>query len=254
LATKVTEERVPGVASLSLEINGRRAHYLKAGSGPPVVLLHGGASDSRDWLMTMSALSHRFTFYAPDLPGFGRNDRAEAGYYLTDFIGFIEEFMISLGLDNVNIAGHSFGGRIGAGVAMGKRVKVRKLVLIDSAGLGKVTRLGSWMMIFFWALRRVFRRPQPYPRFLTRESEDTNWLCVDEISALEMPVLLAWKRHDPYFPVSIARRAQKLMPGVRLEIFPGFGHAPAKQDNEAFSRLLLDFLNGEYKDLSFLRR
>jgi pimeloyl-ACP methyl ester carboxylesterase len=242
VAVKTTEDGVSGISSLELKVQGRRAHYLKAGSGPPVVLLHGGASDSRDWLMTMAALAHRFTFYAPDLLGFGQNDRDEAGYYLTDFIEFIEEFIIALGLDNPDIAGHSFGGRVGAGVAIRERVKIGKLVLIDTAGFGKVTRFGSFLMTVFWALRRLSHQPQPYPRFLTREDEDTSWLCVNELPALRTPVLLIWKRHDPYFPVSLARRAEKLIPGVRLEVLPGFGHAPNKQNIEAFNRLLLDFL------------
>jgi pimeloyl-ACP methyl ester carboxylesterase len=249
LAVKVIQDIPAGIESLETEIKGRRTHYLQAGSGPPVVLLHGGASDSRDWLRTMAALSHRFTFYAPDLLGFGQNARDEAGYYLEDFIEAIEEFIITLGLDNPDIAGHSFGGRVGAGLAIRQRVKVRNLVLIDTAGLGSVTWFGSSLMTFFWALRQLFRKPQPYPRFLTKEGEDTNWLCVNELTSLKMPMLFVWKRHDPYFPVSLARRAEKIIPGVRLEIFPGFGHAPNKQDNEAFNRLLLDFLSRDVKGL-----
>ena len=45
--------------SLKLKVGDQQAHYLKAGSGPPVVLIHGGASDSRDWLGTMDAISHQ---------------------------------------------------------------------------------------------------------------------------------------------------------------------------------------------------
>jgi pimeloyl-ACP methyl ester carboxylesterase len=240
---KITKEIPPGIESLSLAVNGRRTHYFKAGVGPPIVLLHGGASDSRDWLKTMAALSHRFTFYAPDLPGFGRNDRKETGYYLDDFIESIEDFITALDLDIPAIAGHSFGGRVGAGVAIRQRVKVKKLVLIDTAGFGSFTRLGSWLMAFFWALRRVFRKRQPSPRFLVRDGEDYSWLCLDDLSALKIPVLAVWKAFDPYFPVSLARRAKMLMPGMRLEIFPGFGHAPNKQHNQAFNALLLDFLS-----------
>jgi pimeloyl-ACP methyl ester carboxylesterase len=236
-------ENVPDVSSLVIELDGHRAHYLKAGSGPPVVLLHGGASDSRDWPETMVALGHRFTCYAPDLPGFGKNERNEAGYYLSDFIEYIEEFIAALGLENTAVVGHSFGGRIGTGVAARGRVKISKLVLVDSSGLGRITRFGSWLMTIFWALRRLVRRPQPYPRFLSKEGEDTHWLCLDELSGVKTPTLLIWKRHDPYLPLSLARRAVKLIEGSRLEILPGFGHAPNKQNRAEFNRLLLDFLN-----------
>lgn len=242
MAAKQTENTVPGIDSLVIEIEGRRAHYLKAGGGPPVVLLHGGASDSRDWPLTMAELSHRFTCYAPDLPGFGQNERDEAGYYLSDFIGFAEGFVAALGLENPAIVGHSFGGRIGTGIAVRGRVKIRKLVLVDSVGFGNVTRFGSWLMTAFWALRRLFRRPQPYPRFLSREGEDFNWLCLDELPGLKTPTLLIWKRHDLYLPVSLARRALELIEGSRLAILPGFGHAPNKQNYAEFNRLLLEFL------------
>ncbi|MCK4862981.1 MAG: hypothetical protein KAS25_01735, partial [Dehalococcoidales bacterium] len=67
---KQTENRA-GIEGLKLNVNGHRAHYLKAGGGPPVVLVHGGASDSRDWVDTINGLAHRYTFYAPDLIGFG---------------------------------------------------------------------------------------------------------------------------------------------------------------------------------------
>jgi pimeloyl-ACP methyl ester carboxylesterase len=234
---------VSSVESLELAVNGRRTHYLKAGSGPPVVLLHGGASDSRDWLETMTSLARRFTFYAPDLPGFGENERNPDGYYLTDFIESVEDFIAALGLADPDIAGHSFGGRVGAGVAMRGRVKIRRLVLIDAAGLGKVTWPGWSLMTFFWVLRRILRKPQPFPRFRTREGEDTNWLFVNDLPGLKSTVLLVWQRFDPYFPVSSARRAVRLIPGAKLEVFPGFGHAPNKQHNERFNRLLLDFLD-----------
>ena len=98
-------------------------------------------------------------------------------------------------------------------------------------------------MTVFWALRRVSRRPQPYPRFLVKDGEDTNWLFMEALPALKTPTLIVWKRHDPYFPVSQAQRAVSLIAGARLEVLPGFGHAPNQQNSEAFNRLLLDFLN-----------
>jgi pimeloyl-ACP methyl ester carboxylesterase len=239
----VAENLYPGITNLEIDVRGQRAHYLKAGAGPPLLLLHGGASDSRDWLGTMAILSASFTCYAPDLPGFGQNERKKTGYYLTDFIEFVEEFIIKLSLENPDIVGHSFGGRIGVGVALRGSLKIRKLVLVDTAGLGRVTRYGSSLMTLFWALRQVFRVPQPYPRFLSREGENIYWLCLDELPSLKIPTLFIWKRHDPYLPVSLAHKAVKMIAGARLEMVPGFGHAPNKQNTEEFSRLLLDFLN-----------
>jgi pimeloyl-ACP methyl ester carboxylesterase len=234
-----------GVASLRLDVSGHRVHYLKSGGGPPVLLLHGGASDSRDWLGTMAALSGRFTFYAPDIIGFGQSGRKEAGYYLSEFTDFALDLIGRLALDGLAVVGHSLGARIGLDVALRQPEKVSKLVLIDAAGLGKVTRFGSALMTVFWGLRQLLRRPQPYPRFLHHEGDDPDWACLAELPTLKTPTLLVWKRLDPYLPVAIARRAARLIPGARLEVLPGYGHAPHKQDTKTFVRLLGDFLGSD---------
>ena len=114
-----TVENIPaGIENLQTNVNGYRAHYLLAGKGPPVVLLHGGASDSRDWLRTMTALSLRYTLYAPDLLGFGQNERNSEGYYLSEFCTFVLGFMDSLGLERPTLVGHSFGGRVCLDIAL----------------------------------------------------------------------------------------------------------------------------------------
>lgn len=220
-----------------------RAHYLKAGSGSPVVLIHGGASDSRDWVSTMTALSHRYSVYAPDLIGYGQSDRTREGYYLSDFSNFILGFIETLGLEHPALVGHSLGGRLCLEIALRHPERVSKLVLLDSSGLGKLSRLGSVVQTGFWAIRKLLRRPQPYPKFLARDGEDTHWLCVDELPNLRTPTLIIWKHHDPYLPLAIARRARELIPGAHLVVLPGYGHAPHGQNKDSFNSHLLDFLN-----------
>jgi len=243
--TKENRESQAGVEELKLNVNGYRAHYLKAGSGQPIVLVHGGASDSRDWYGTINALSHRYTLYAPDLIGFGKNERNEKGYYLSDFSDFLTDFINTLQLEKPVLVGHSFGARVCLDTAIRGNRSVGKLVLIDASGLGKVSRFGSALLTFFWGLRKLLRQPQPYPTFLSREGDDYNHVGTDKLARLATPTLLVWKSIDPYIPVSNAREAVKVIPDARLEIFPGYGHAPHKQNLEAFIRLLLDFLNND---------
>jgi len=238
-----TVENIPaGIENLQTNVSGYRAHYLKAGKGPPVVLLHGGASDSRDWLRTMTALSLRYTLYAPDLLGFGQNERNSEGYYLSEFCTFVLGFMDSLGLERPALVGHSFGGRVCLDMALKHPENVGKLVLADAAGLGKVSRVGTTLLTGFWVARKLFRIPQPFPKFLAREGDDPNWACVDELPNLKMPTLIIWKRYDLYYPLYIARRAADLIPEARLVILPGYGHAPHGRTNREFNRHLLEFL------------
>jgi len=232
-----------GIESRQIRLDDHRVHYLVGGSGPPVVLLHGGASDSRDWIGTMTGLAHRFALYAPDIIGFGQSERKDSGYYFADFTDFVLSFMTALGIAPAALVGHSFGARICLDAARHCPEKVNRLVLVDAAGLGRMSRLGVALQIGFQKTRDWSRRPSPNPRFLSREGERGDiWLRADDLPALRVPTLIVWKRHDPYFPLALARRAAALMPAARLAVLPGFGHAPHKEDSEAFSRLLLEFL------------
>jgi pimeloyl-ACP methyl ester carboxylesterase len=241
----MTTEKVPGIESLRLTITGRNIHCLKAGSGPPVVLVHGGASDSRDWIDTMASLSRRYAFYAPDLIGFGQSDRDARGYYLSDFSDFLLGLIAELRLERPALVGHSFGGRVCLDAALKSPDRVGRLVIADTSGLGRMSWLGSFLFTFFWALRKVMRRQQPFPRFLAKEGDDYNNVSDETLRSLKTPTLIVWKRWDPYMPVKIARRAARLIPGSKLVVLPGYGHAPNKEDREEFNKILVDFLDNE---------
>jgi pimeloyl-ACP methyl ester carboxylesterase len=240
-----TDNIQANIGEFKLEVKGHRVHYLKAGSGPPVVFIHGGASDSRDWTETMTALASDYTLYAPDVIGFGKSGRNEDGYYLSDFSDFLLAFISELGLAKPALVGHSFGARICLDAALRNHEKISKLILIDASGLGKISRFGSAFMTGFWAIRKLLRQPQPYPKFLVRDGDDYDHVGVEKLAGLNVPTLLVWKRYDPYLPASYARNAVELLPDAKLVMVPGFGHAPHKQDNASFNRLLRDFLEGK---------
>ena len=120
---------------------------------------------------------------------------------------------------------------------------MRKLVLADSAGLGKVSRFGTVVLTGFWVVRKLFRLPQPYPTFLAREDDDPDWACLERLPELKIPTLLIWKRHDVYLPLSIARRAAELIPDARLKVVPGLGHAPHGRTARLFIKYVSNFLD-----------
>jgi len=231
------------IEDLWLDVDGRRVHYLKAGSGRPVVLLHGGASDCRDWLPTMESLASQFALYAPDLIGFGQSDRDERGYYLGDFSDFVLGFIDALGMEKPTLVGHSFGGRVCLDVALKDQDRISGLVLADSSGLAKISWLGNTLFSVFSGLRRLRGKRQPFPKFLIKDGEDYNKVAADVLRGLKVPTLIVWKRYDPYLSVKIARRAAELIPVAKLVVLPGFGHAPNKQHRDVFNRLLADFIN-----------
>jgi pimeloyl-ACP methyl ester carboxylesterase len=232
------------IESLYLTINGQRIHYLKAGAGKPVVLVHGGASSALEWKRVMAAGGGRYAFYAPDLPGFGESDRDPKGYYLTDFTDFLAAFIQQLKLDKPALAGHSLGARNCLEMALLPGNNIRKLILIDASGLGKMSVFGMLLFNFFKYLRRILGIHQPFPRFLAKAGVDWNDIGDEALKRIKVPTLLIWKGFDPYIPLQQAYRAQRLIPGAKLGIVPGYGHAPHQQkDDSRFLKLMLEFLD-----------
>ncbi len=236
-------ETPTAIENLKLNLGNYQAYYRKAGSGSAIVLIHGGASDSRDWIRTMATLSDRYSLYAPDLIGYGGSDKPKRGYYLSDFVKFTLDFIQALHLDSTVLVGHSLGGRVALEIALRYPERVRKLVLIDTLGFGRTARYGSLLTILAWVVRKLLRQPQPYPTFLKHGSESTNWVCLNELSGLNVPTLIVWKRCEPYFPLAMAVEAKRLIPEARLVVVPGYGHTPHKQRKSSFTNLLLGFLN-----------
>lgn len=231
------------IESLKVNVNGWQGHYLKAGKGRPVVLIHGGASDARDWTEAMSLLAENYSLYALDLLGYGQSERQESGYYLTNYPEFLLGFIDALKLDKPVIVGHSLGGRFCLDVALKDPSKISKLVLIDTTGLGSLSTLGTFLQYFFWAYRKVFRIKQPFPTFLLKPGQKFDHDYRKELRHLEVPTLIIWKSMDLYLPSRIGRRAVKLMPQGKLAIIKGIGHAPHKGNTEVFSKILADFLD-----------
>jgi pimeloyl-ACP methyl ester carboxylesterase len=107
----------------------------QAGSGDPVVFLHGAAG--LQWDPFLDGLAERFTVYAPELPGTtpGDPDGIRALDNLWDLVLFYDELLDALGLDSAALVGHSFGGMVAAEVAASFPARASKLVLISALGL-----------------------------------------------------------------------------------------------------------------------
>ena len=244
----VTEKAIPpsspnGVETLTLKVGDDNIFLRKAGKGPPVLLLHGGACDSSDWMETMVPLSDSYTFHAPDLVGYGQSDRNRDGYYLSDFTNSTKGLMEALNLDfPVVLVGHSLGGRVALEMALSQPDKVRKLVLIDTTGFSRLARWGTFLGTMAYWIRRLSGRPQPYPRFMIENGAMPDWICLDRLPELRMPTLIVWNSRDPYYTVKGALRAKEIMPQAQLEIMPGYGHAPHRTDRVSFNRILAAFL------------
>ena len=122
-------------------VGGIGTHYIEAGSGPALLLIHGGGAgaDSRgNWKDCIPRYAPRFRVIAVDMVGFGASDKpnpAEFAYSQADRNSHIIAFIEHLALRPVNIIGNSMGGATALGVAMRRPDLIRKMVLMGAAGL-----------------------------------------------------------------------------------------------------------------------
>ena len=114
-------------------VDGHRLRYVRAGSGPAVVLVHGFASSLYTWKDVIPALAAGHDVVALDLPGFGQSDQP-ADLSFEDFPRAVLGLMDLLGIGKATLVGNSMGGATAAVVAAERPERVQALVLIDAAG------------------------------------------------------------------------------------------------------------------------
>jgi len=117
-------------------IHGHRRAFVKVGSGPVVLLLHGLGCDHTTWEPVLEALSRRYTVIAPDLLGHGQSDKPRADYSLGGYANGMRDLLTVLGVDKATVIGHSFGGGVAMQFAYQFPERTERLMLVASGGLG----------------------------------------------------------------------------------------------------------------------
>lgn len=139
-----------------VEVEGRKMHYLEAGRGEPLILIHGWVCWGAYWKHMIPLLSEKYHVYAVDLPGHGISDRpvdVSVKYDTPSQAKRIVEFMDKVGIEKASIVGHSMGGEIAARVALMAPDRVKNLVLVCAAGMEKNSRAIPWYLRLGRAMR-----------------------------------------------------------------------------------------------------
>jgi 2-hydroxy-6-oxonona-2,4-dienedioate hydrolase len=120
-----------------IEVDGLLTHYLAAGEGPPLLLLHALGESALDWRWVLPDLARTHRVYAPDLPGFGDSAKPTADYSPVFFEGFVAAFLDALEVERAAVVDNSLGGLTALRLALSEPARTSALALIDSAGLGR---------------------------------------------------------------------------------------------------------------------
>jgi pimeloyl-ACP methyl ester carboxylesterase len=127
---------VPEFEEWEAELHGHRVIYRAAGSGPPVVLIHGMVNSSRHWRDVALRLADRYTVIAPDLIGHGDSATPRGDYSLGAHAAAIRDLLTAIGVRHATFVGHSLGGGVAMQFFWQFPERVERLVLVSSGGLG----------------------------------------------------------------------------------------------------------------------
>ena len=253
-----------------LRVEGARLYYQLAGSGAPVVLLHGLGASSDDWEYQVPEFSRHFQVVVTDFRGHGASDRA-GDYGVERFAADTWRLLDRLKLRDPVLVGHSMGGAVAMQMALDRPGAVPKLVLANTLPSFRTDTPAKRLMLWTRLLMMSVLGPGRLAKIMTRRLYPgadqaalrakvarrnarndknvylatiralTRWSVRDRLAELALPILVLASEHD-YFGGAEAERFAALLPDARLQRFPGARHGLPLEMPEAFNRAVLDFL------------
>ena len=261
--------RLSGVRNQTVQAGPYRLRFLEAGSGPPLVLVHGLGSNARqDWGRLVPILARGFHVVAPDLPGFGESEKPPAAdYSIRMQVAALGAFMDARGIARARVAGLSMGGWIVSRFAGEHPERIERLLVVDAAGMRPerpdvpaevlLPRDEEGVRRLVAAVRH--NAPAP-PSFVARDllgrllgqqwvvrralesmRDGSDWLN-GSLRRADMPVLVVWGKQDALIPVAYGAALAGEFPKARLVVLDGCGHVPMSDCPEAFDAAAIPFL------------
>jgi len=232
-----------GARGHDVQVGPHRMRYLVAGNGPPLVLVHGVAMRAEDWAPILRTFTKSHRVYAPDLLGYVGSDHS-----IRTQAEVVRGFLDAMQLQQPDMLGVSMGGWITLKLAAEHPQRVRKLVLVSSAGFAFKTSLNELSfsarnldelraslamqsdrarLLPTFVLRDFLRHSKmkaPLVRASMRAALSGRDLMNRKLQRVTMPVLLVWGTSDRIVPFQLAAEMQKELPQAKLVALEGCGH------------------------------
>ncbi|MGY2067576.1 alpha/beta fold hydrolase [Blastococcus sp. SYSU DS0619] len=117
-------------------VHGHKRAFIRAGDGPPLLLLHGIGNNCHTWAGVIDRLARSHTVIAPDLLGHGDSDKPRGDYSIAAYANGMRDLLTVLDIERATVVGHSLGGGIALQFAYQFPERCQRLVLVGSGGLG----------------------------------------------------------------------------------------------------------------------
>jgi pimeloyl-ACP methyl ester carboxylesterase len=268
------------VAGKFVQIGSKKIRYIDAGSGIPLVFIHGFGSSVFSWRKNIEPISRHHRVCAPDLPGFGYSDKPlDADYSIDAYADFIVQFMDHLHIRQAILVGHSLGGGIALLTSLKYPSRVKALVLLDAEAypitpplMLRVAKLPVIRSVIHraigeWVVRISLKRSyydhslitdslvdEYYRPFLTENGKAAPirvLQAMDFEKLKDLPrryrrirkkVLIIWGKEDRISRIHLAHKLKKDLPYARLKIIPASGHLVQEEKSEFVNRAILNFV------------
>jgi 2-hydroxy-6-oxonona-2,4-dienedioate hydrolase len=266
------QPQIAGAAEKVVTLFGAKIHYVEAGSGPVVILLHGLGADWTSWAATVGPLSQKYRVIALDQVGFGRSDKPMIAYRIGTLVDFLDALYKELKINRASLVGNSLGGWTAAAFAIAHPEKVDRLVLVDAAGIKQASDLsviqylnpstieGAKKILSLVLYNKALVNDMAAAALLTRRVMSGDGYTVQQfieagtrgddlldgrLGAIKLPTLIVWGREDALTPLAMGERFRKDISGSQLVIFDKCGHVPQLEKAAEFNAALIKFLGGE---------
>ena len=249
-----------------IEINQLKINYIESGQGQPVVLLHGWGGSIKSFEVVHNYLKNHCKVYSLDLPGFGQSEEPPSPWDLSCYADLVEQFLNRLQINNPILIGHSFGGRIIIKLAGERKLPMKKIILVDSAGVKPKRSLKYYYKVYtFKLIKKTFQLPfiKPFTGNLLERvkgkfgssdyknaSDIMRQVMVKVVNEdlrhllphIKPPTLLIWGENDQATPVSDGKLMEKLIPDAGLVVFQNAEHFSYLDKVNEFSIVITSFL------------
>ena len=259
----------------TVDVAGLRIGYRRQGAGEPLLLIHGGFSDSREWRHQLDGLSDDFDVIAVDCPGCGRSADPPPGFELPDYADALAGFLAALGVQHPHVGGLSFGSMY-ALVFYGQHPQIPRSLILAGAYAGwagslpptEVARRMEWVNdvlsrpVAEWGpnfLATVYRDDVPtgvleQAMTILRDLRPGGFGLVTKafftadlreiLPQIGVPTLLLYGERDERSPLPVAQDLHAMIRGSQLVVLPGVGHGINAEAPEEFNAAVREFLSG----------
>jgi pimeloyl-ACP methyl ester carboxylesterase len=254
-----------------IRANGLEIAYERVGDGPPLVLVHGAALDSRMWQPQLAALADEFTVVAWDEPGAGRSSNVPRDFVLADYANGLAALIEALALGPAHVAGLSWGGTVALELYRHHPGLVATLLLVDTYAGWKGSLPEEEVQARVAGYRKMLAAPrhefdptlpglfagEPPTEFVpllesmaddVRPESMRTALDVmaeadqrDLLPRIAVPTLLIWGELDGRSPTSVAREFDEAIPDTKLVLIPECGHVSNLERPDEFNEAVREF-------------